>query len=289
VFEENDMFVLFMVNSVPEKFDQRHLIRTTWANTWKGSKKNGKAARSLYKGRTYPKLFSNCVFLVGISNITRYDRRVSQEASVLGDIFRVEIEETHLNVVEKIWKAYTWALNVKTKYIFKVEDGVYVNIPRMVHWLNNDKQLPEQLYAGYVVYRHPIDGEFDRPVEDNPDERATEPDMILPNYCIGSFYIFSANILPGLVASSKRTDRIRAGEDAYMGLIAKETYVRPYNVGNSLFVVDGSRGALAIEYKEEKLKHSVCIGDNMKAEYVTQLHERYVYIRKRIDGKVSRK
>lgn len=284
-FEEKEMFVLFMVNSVPENFERRHLIRTTWANTWKGSKKNGKATKSLYKGRGYPKLFSNCIFVVGLSNRTKYERRVAQEAEILGDIFRAGMEDMYSNVVEKLWKAYEWAMEVNTKYIFKVEDGVYVNIPRMINWLNNDEKLPEHLYAGYVVYRHPVEDDYERQQEGGT--KAELEQEVLPNYCLGAFYIFSTNVLKSFVDSAKTTPRIQAGEDAYMGLITKENYVLPYNVGNSLFVLDGSHGALAIEYTEEKLKHSVCIGDQMKGSYITQMHERYVYIRRRIDGKIS--
>lgn len=291
-FAKPEMFVLFLVTSVPDNFQRRQLIRTTWANTWRGSKKNGKAAQSLYTRREWPKLRSNCVFVVGISAKEKFNLRIVQEASVLGDIFRPEVDEGYANVVDKVWKAFEWSISVNTKYVFKVEDGVYVNIPRMVHWLQTDRNLPKELYAGYVVFRHPIqEGEFDEQGDANADgiidnNRTIADKLDLSKYCLGSFYIFSSNVLPRLVRKAKDTNKVQAGEDAYTGLVAQNAYLRPYSVANDLFVLDGSHGAYAIELKEEKLKHTVCLGDKFNDDFMTQMHERYVYIRKRIDGKV---
>lgn len=218
VFAEPEMFVLFLVTSVPDSFQRRQLIRTTWANTWRGSNKNGKAARSLYTRHEWRKLYTNCVFVVGLSGKDKYNRRVTQEASVLGDIFRPQVDEGYVRIVDKVWKAFEWALSVKTKYVFKVEDGVYVNIPRMVHWLKTDPKLPKELYAGYVVFRHPIE-EFDDQEENGDgiiDNNSTKVEKLdLSKYCLGSFYVFSSNILPRLVEKAKKTNKVQAGEDAY--------------------------------------------------------------------------
>ncbi|EDO40978.1 predicted protein, partial [Nematostella vectensis] len=200
-------FVLFLVTSMPESFERRQLIRTTWANT-----------------RGQPDVTIYCVFMVGISTIAKYNRRIAKEASILGDIYRTKIEESYRNMIFKVWDAYKWALGVSPKYIFKADDDIYVNIPRLIHWLKTDQNIKENLYAGYVVYKQKIerDEENDWFVNSTDLQQGT-----YPNYCIGPYYIFSGNLLEGLIHAASKRQKFPV-EDAYMGVVMRDNYVTPY-------------------------------------------------------------
>ena len=89
-------------------------------------------------------------------------------------------------MITKVWKGFKWAQTINPKYLMKVDDDVYVDIPHLITWLH-ELNLPNKLYTGWVLHK----GRIMR----SPDNQwyVSHSDFHehhFPDYCIGPFYIF---------------------------------------------------------------------------------------------------
>ena len=118
------------------------------------------------------------------------------------------------------------------QFIVKVDDDVYLHVPKMIWWLKTSS-LPEKLYAGAVQ------GGVKLKVVRDPTHKWFVSEQFLndswfPPYCNGPFYILSKSALLELrkVSSNEGLSTPFPLEDAYIGILAKRIGIAPLLLGH---------------------------------------------------------
>ncbi|EDO41268.1 predicted protein, partial [Nematostella vectensis] len=202
-------FLVILIATAPSNLQHRNVIRRTW----------GRPSNWHIKTINY-----TSVFLLGKSNINR--TMIELEILHHKDLLIGDFEDVYANLVSKVLMGLAWASSIDCEYVFKADDDVYVNVPRLLDWLGSPySRLPRDLYAGFVhdaivprrenTSKHYI-GDIDyRRQKYRP-------------YCSGPFYVMSQRILPRLTNASLVVPAFRI-EDAYIGLLAYHIGVLPYD------------------------------------------------------------
>ena len=118
--------------------------------------------------------------------------------------------------MSSLWLASVMGVQV----IVKVDDDIYLHIPKMIWWLKMSS-LPEKLYDGKVQDRV----EF-KVIRDPKGKRFVSEQFLndswIPPYCNGPFYILSKSAFLGLLKVSSYEGLTHFPlEDAYIGILAR--------------------------------------------------------------------
>ena len=118
--------------------------------------------------------------------------------------------------MSSLWLASVMGVQV----IVKVDDDIYLHIPKMIWWLKMSS-LPEKLYDGKVQ-----DGVEFKVIRDLKHKWFVSEQFLndswFPTYCNGPFYILSKSAFLGLLKVSSYEDLTHFPlEDAYIGILAR--------------------------------------------------------------------
>lgn len=212
---ENNIFLLVLIVSGVGRtyLDQRNAIRSTW----------------LIHARNINSLKWKHVFLLGTSNDPAKDLEVQREAHFNNDILVLTSTDNYLNLIIKVLSGFRWAyMQIKARFILKADDDVYIRIPHLITWLSKSEN-GKFFYGGYVY-------------EDGAEVRrrnSTElgntlsldcyPEERFPPYSAGPFYVISSMAIPALFQVMRRR-RVFPVEDAYMGLLANTSKIKPVTI-----------------------------------------------------------
>ena len=164
-----------------------------------------------------------------------------------------------------------WLASVmEVQFIVKVDDDVYLHVPRMIWWLKTSS-IPGKLYAGAVVNG----GKVIR----NPKHKwfVSEQflnDTLFPPYCNGSFYILSkSTLLELLKVSSNEGLTPFPLEDAYIGILAKRVGIAPLQLLGKHVLIAGPWKR--IDWEGKKLNDFFALGHALSIERMFKLHARF--------------
>ena len=118
--------------------------------------------------------------------------------------------------MSSLWLASVMGVQV----IVKVDDDIYLHIPKMIWWLKMSS-FPEKLYDGKVQ-----DGVEFKVIRDPKHKWFVSEqflnDSLFPTYCNGPFYILSKSAFLGLLKVSSYEGLTHFPlEDAYIGILAR--------------------------------------------------------------------
>ena len=208
-------------------------------------------------------------FAIGFERNPCIDKEIEKESTIHGDILRVNSTETYRDLVTKLLLTYEWvvAMDIKPDFIVKADDDIYVKIPNLVRWLQENSNPPTKLYAGLVlrnieVIRDPKNRWYLSEQE--------YQEKFYPEYCKGLFYILSGDLFPGIVNASKETEPFPI-EDAYIALLVKKIGVTPKSTGRDFFnnIVPNS------PQMKVQLPTGVVLGDSLSSEAIKLIHRAY--------------
>ena len=114
------LFISFVIIS-PNQFEQRNIIRKTWAK---------KEFASDVK----------VIFTVGLSKNQTINELLLDEFNTYGDILQIEnLMDSYYNCTIKIMKTFKWITKYcsNTRYILKICDDVVVNTPQLINTFKN--------------------------------------------------------------------------------------------------------------------------------------------------------
>ena len=204
-------FLLVLITSGVENLHRtrRNGVRNTWCN-----EVNHQASRVWKR-----------VFVLGKTQVPQLGKEIKQESAIFNDVLVLDIEDNYGNLIIKSYSGLLWGLvHVNPRFILKADDDVYVRIPYLVSWLNY--YATERFYGGHVIR-----GAYVRRTTNMKNRVARdcmEEDRYAP-YCSGAFYVVSSNALPLILQSVRKWTAIPV-EDAYMGLLARESGLKPVDI-----------------------------------------------------------
>ena len=274
IVQEPDEQLIIFITSVPFHIERRLSIRQTWLSLLV----NNTIARGRSSIRTMknPSNASNNLvihywFVCGHDTKVEVESAVRNESAVYGDILRLEYTETYSLLAFKTMSSLWLASTMDVKFIVKVDDDVYLHVPKMIWWLKTSS-LPENLYAGCVQYGAIIIR--------NPKHKWFVSEQFLngswfPPYCGGPFYILSKSALLELLKVSLNEGLTPFPlEDAYIGILAKRVGIAPLQLNRKHVLITGPWVGIGLE--DKKLNDFFALGHGLSIERMFKLHERFI-------------
>ena len=195
------------------------------------------------------------------------------ESAVYGDILRLNYTETYSLLAFKTMSSLWLASTMDVQFIVKVDDDVYLHVPKMIWWLKTSS-LPDKLYAGAVQ------GGVKLKVVRDPTHKWFVSEQFLndswfPPYCNGPFYILSKSALLELlkVSSNEGLSTPFPLEDAYIGILAKRVGIAPLQLNGKHVLIAGPWVGIGLEDKE--LNDFFALGHGLSIERMFKLHTRF--------------
>ena len=119
--EDEDVYLVLLIKSKIDNFDQRRMIRKTWAREW-----------------LIPYVKIRRVFLLGANvNDRNLQHRIGLEAQEFDDVIQQYFQDDHFNNTVKVMMGLQWAVNYcrTTRFLAFLDDDYYVNTYNLVTML----------------------------------------------------------------------------------------------------------------------------------------------------------
>ena len=276
VVHEPDEQIIIFITSAPFQNERRLSIRQTWLSLLV----NNTIARGRSSIRTMknPSNSSNNLvihywFVCGHDTKVEVESAVRNESAVYGDILRLNYTETYSLLAFKTMSSLWLASTMDVQFIVKVDDDVYLHVPKMIWWLKTSF-LPEKLYAGAVQ------GGVKSKVVRDPTHKWFVSEQFLndswfPPYCNGPFYILSKSALLELLKVSSNEGLTPFPlEDAYIGILAKRVGIAPLQLNGKHVLITGPRVGIGLE--DKKLNDFFALAHGLSIERMFKLQERFI-------------
>ena len=272
-----ERFVLILITSAPWHTNQRQAVRQTWLsflvnNSIALGRSNIRAMKD--PSNTSDTLVVNYWFVCGHDKENKVELSLENETQVYGDILRLNYTEKYSLLVQKTLSSLRFASTMDVKFIIKVDDDVYLHVPRLIWWLKT-ASLPEKLYAGQVFDRSMVIR--NRRSKWYVSEQYFS-ETYFPPYCNGPFYILSKNVVLELLKASSG-DRLSSFpiEDVYIGILAKRTGIKPIQLLlKGVFIYPKVPRAVEKSWKDYKLNKFFALGHGLSTQRLFAIHERFL-------------
>ena len=272
-----ERFVLILITSAPWHTNQRQAVRQTWLsflvnNSIALGRSNIRAMKD--PSNTSNTLVVNYWFVCGHDKENKVELSLENETQVYGDILRLNYTEKYSLLVQKTLSSLRFASTMDVKFIIKVDDDVYLHVPRLIWWLKT-ASLPEKLYAGQVFDRSMVIR--NRRSKWYVSEQYFS-ETYFPPYCNGPFYILSKNVVLELLKASSG-DRLSSFpiEDVYIGILAKRTGIKPIQLLlKGVFIYPKVPRAVEKSWTDYKLNKFFALGHGLSTQRLFAIHERFL-------------
>ncbi|KAK2819334.1 hypothetical protein Q5P01_024895 [Channa striata] len=206
----SDFFLLTLVFSSPANMHQRDAVRRTWAN------------QTLIKG--FP---VRLLFFLGSTQTSEAQEALLKESDCYGDMVQGQAlaESSLRGQIERTQLALRWVITFcpLARFVLLTKDSVFVNLPAIGGYLLGLHRHPEDLYLGRVIQRESPDRDSNSPGYLPP---ALYPDKYLPEYCDGTAYVLSQDVVRKVYVASASV-RAPVPVDVFVGLCAQKAGVAP--------------------------------------------------------------
>ncbi|XP_068445370.1 beta-1,3-galactosyltransferase 9 [Clinocottus analis] len=206
----SDLFLLTLVFSSTANITQRDAVRKTWAN------------QTLIQG--FP---VRILFFLGSTETFAAQKALMIESDRHGDMVQghAVADSSLRGPTEKTVLALRWVIAFcpVARFVLLTKDSVFVNLPAIGGYLLGLHRHPEDFYLGRVIQR------------DSPDRDpsslgylppALYPDKYLPEYCDGTAYVLSQDVVRKVYVASAAV-RAPVPADVFVGLCAQKAGVAP--------------------------------------------------------------
>ncbi|XP_008298829.1 putative UDP-GlcNAc:betaGal beta-1,3-N-acetylglucosaminyltransferase LOC402377 [Stegastes partitus] len=205
-----DIFLLTLIFSSPANVTQRDAVRRTWAN------------QTLIQG--FP---VRILFFLGSTQTSAAQEAIVRESERYKDVVQghAAADSSLHGPTERTLLAYLWVIGFcpLARFVLLTKDSVFVNLPAIGGYLLGLHRHPEDLYLGRVIQRESPDRDPNSPGYLPP---ALYPDKYLPEYCDGTAYVISQDVVRKVYVASAAV-RAPVPADVYVGLCAQKAGVAP--------------------------------------------------------------
>ncbi|XP_078374165.1 beta-1,3-galactosyltransferase 5-like [Oculina patagonica] len=251
---EQPLFLFVIISSSPNKqenAERRAMIRQTWGNF----------KRTHIRGDQPWKI----VFMMGKASSSEMNKSIMAEHEKYGDLLIGDYTDGYRNITTKLLMAFQWASKIRCNYILKTDDDVYIDIPKLIEWLNVNGD-PSSFYGG-VLYSGIV-------VRDETHRHFVAEDELplnrYPMFCKGAMFVVSWSLVPKMVELSRKVTRIPP-DDAYVGILANQLGIYPVRI-------DGFFQAGWLQWVFNfvsicQLRDVLGIGDSLTPDEVNYVHQ----------------
>lgn len=210
--------IVLAINSAADHFDRRQGIRQTWGN--------GDEFKIRFDNKDIWKL----VFIVARSGNTAIDELVDEEALAYGDLLIINMKDHHKLLTDKTLLGMHWAvMECKARFYYKGDDDVWVNKWRLLDYMTSITSNPDSdlsnTWIGFISGKNRI------PVRDKTSKYYVSVQDFsgnqFPVYCSGFSYLMTKATAIKMIQAVPHIKKIAGIDDAYMGLLANYSGIRP--------------------------------------------------------------
>lgn len=245
------IFLFIFIISSSSNFLARDVIRKTWANA---------KLKTSMSWRT--------VFVLGKPSNAETQRKILQEQNQNGDILQGDFFDTKRTLPLKTIMALRWASKIRSEFILKTDDDMYVHVARLINWLKTH-DTTHWLYAGK---RRENASVVRIRLADYPVAYEEFSEAQYPYYCYGGFYILSRGMMPKLM-EAHRKHRLFPVEDAYVGVLAKYIGVTPINIYPRYLMLERGSRWKTMDYRKCKFAEVFAFGDSVDPLTMFHIHK----------------
>ncbi|XP_071494306.1 beta-1,3-galactosyltransferase 1-like [Diadema antillarum] len=209
--ETDHLLLLIFVNSAPDHFLNRNLIRNTFGRqpSWPLLELNNQSMR--------------LIFSLGAVDDTVMQSRINDESTLFGDIVQEDFIDDYLNMTLKTVMGLKWATNFcsRAAYVMKIDDDVLINAPKISQVL---REAPKKRFTmgdlhSHAIVRDPKSkwGKFYTPKHLWPSKK-------FPPFFTGPAYIFSMDVAKKVYKAAMETP-LFPWSDVYIGMCSMKAKV----------------------------------------------------------------
>jgi hypothetical protein len=196
--------VFIAIISAPGNFKKRNDIGETWLiHLQRALAKNLLGISTRYG------------FFLGQTQDDSIQKRIEEESQIHKDIVQIEMDDSYRNSTLKGIAVLNWVRQhcAKVDLVFKVDDGVYVNVHNLVNFVRSNYQSNNSVFGYGIHYSH--SQRLDKFTPNRMDTTFEEyPWRHYPNYFSGQpspYFMHGSAIIP-LLAASQTTPLIPSFE-----------------------------------------------------------------------------
>ncbi|MEQ2161609.1 hypothetical protein GOODEAATRI_011173 [Goodea atripinnis] len=210
VCRNSDLFLLALVFSSPGNITQRDAVRRTW----------GKQT----KIQDFP---IKVLFFTVSTETSTTQQDLMRESKLHGDLIQSYAidESSRYGAKKSTLLAFRWVITYcpLASLVLLTDESVFINLPAIGSYLLGLHMHLEDLYLGRVIQRESPDR--------HPDSihylpRTLYPDKYLPEYCEGTAYVLSQDVVRKVYVASSIV-RAPVPVDVFVGFCAQKAGVTP--------------------------------------------------------------
>lgn len=202
-----------IVHSAPNNQKARLAIRQTWGHY--GTR------RDIAIG-----------FLLGRTSNVSWEQSLATEHFIYGDIVRSNSLDSYNNLTLKSISMLEWTNSYCSlaKFLLKVDDDMFINIPRLVRFMQNHWNDQRQIYGRLA--------EQWKPIRDKKSKYYLSPSLyqpeVFPNFVTGPSYLLSTDSLCELYKASLDLVFLKLEDVFITGIVSERVGVRRIQVDEFL-------------------------------------------------------
>jgi len=215
--DEPNLWMLMYVHSAPNNYQQRQLIRQTWAHP-------------TYLAKLPDERVIRLVFMLGWPGSDVIQESLLKESHQYGDIVQEDFTDSYRNLTLKAIISMRWVSTYckHVTFVLKSDDDVVVNMLSLVPYLdtiqnNHSNHSAQSLLLGAVRYDAPVGRDSRDKWYVARDEFA---DAHFPPYCKGAAYIMSPDIMRRLYEVSLETPYFWVDDVFVTGILAQKLNIK---------------------------------------------------------------
>lgn len=197
-FCDNPSFLVIICISSPTGFEARRVIRSSWG-----------------MDRTVMGHNVSLYFLIGQTTDLEIQKRITAESLEFEDIVQENCYDSYNNLTIKsamMLKLFTQRCQSTAKYLLKIDDDSYLNVPKLVDDLLTRNRTQNLLMGNAICGSKPIRNYGDKWYA---GPKYLFPDEDYPNYLSGSGYCMSKDVATKLLDAAMTTPVFHL-EDVYL-------------------------------------------------------------------------
>lgn len=195
-----DMNLIIIVMSAPRNNKSRTAIRQTWGH---------------YGQRNDISI----LFILGLTFNNEIEESLHHEQNIYGDIIRGNFIDSYSNLTLKTISILEWVSVYcrKVNFVLKTDDDMFINVPRLLLFLNKHKQDKNIIFGRLARNWKPIRNKKNKYYVSEAQYKLP----VFPDFTTGPAYLFSSDIVQNLYEGALNQTYLQLEDVFLTGIVAQ--------------------------------------------------------------------